>query len=83
MSASILMPLLLVGAAMAHRFGVVSSELRFIATDSLESARALGGVVQGAFDEDVLPTGWATLRVSEEKKKQKKQKKKKEKEKKN
>jgi hypothetical protein len=80
MSASILLPMLLVGAAVAHRFGVVSSELRFISTDSLESACALGGVVQGAFDDDVAPTGWATLRVRErETKKEKKKKKKKKK----
>jgi hypothetical protein len=65
---SFLLLLLLAGAA-AVRFGAVSDDFRFVPTVSLDDARALGGVVQGSFDEDVKPTGWATLRVTKSRQK--------------
>lgn len=64
MSLALAAALTLVLGAEAMRFGVVSDDFRFHSVDSLELARTRSGaVVQGSFDEDVKPTGWATLRV--------------------
>jgi hypothetical protein len=45
------------------RHGVVGEDMRFVELSAAPDA-ALASVVSGSFDEDVLKTGWATLRVA-------------------